>query len=96
MADDKKEGSEHINLKVLGQDGSVVHFKIKKNTPLRKLMTAYCDRTSVKLEQMRFRFDGQAISENETPSQLDMEDGDTIDVFHQQTGGDGGLRPRCV
>jgi len=88
MADDKKaEGSEHINLKVLGQDGSVVHFKIKKNTPLRKLMSAYCDRTSVKMEQMRFRFDGQAISENETPSQLEMEDGDTIDVFHQQTGG---------
>jgi len=89
MADKKAAdaGSEHINLKVLGQDGSVVHFKIKKNTPLRKLMSAYCDRTSVKMEQMRFRFDGQAISENETPSQLEMEDGDTIDVFHQQTGG---------
>lgn len=26
------------------QDRSVVHFKIKKNTPLRKLMTAYCER----------------------------------------------------
>ena len=39
------QGNEHINLKVTGQDGSVVHFKIKKNTPLRKLMNAYCDRT---------------------------------------------------
>lgn len=36
---------EHLNLKVTGQDGSVVHFKIKKNTPLRKLMSAYCERT---------------------------------------------------
>ena len=43
--DFQTEGStEHINLKVTGQDGSVVHFKIKKNTPLRKLMQAYCDR----------------------------------------------------
>ena len=41
--EDQKE-SEHINLKVTGQDGSVVHFKIKKNTPLRKLMGAYCNR----------------------------------------------------
>ena len=41
--EDSKE-SEHINLKVTGQDGSVVHFKIKKNTPLRKLMGAYCNR----------------------------------------------------
>jgi len=89
MSDENKkaEGSEHINLKVIGQDGSVVHFKIKKNTPLRKLMSAYCERTGVKMEAMRFRFDGQPINETDTPSQLDMEDGDSIDVFQQQTGG---------
>jgi hypothetical protein len=40
----KPEGNEHINLKVTGQDGSVVQFKIKHKTPLRKLMSAYCDR----------------------------------------------------
>uniref|UniRef100_A0A8C6RVF9 Rad60/SUMO-like domain-containing protein n=1 Tax=Nannospalax galili TaxID=1026970 RepID=A0A8C6RVF9_NANGA len=44
MADEKpKEGvktenNDHINLKVAGQDGSVVQFKIKKQTPLSKLM----------------------------------------------------------
>ena len=42
--DDVKSETEHINLKVTGQDGSVVHFKIKRNTPLRNLMSAYCDR----------------------------------------------------
>ena len=36
---------------------------------------------------VRFRFDGQPISENDTPKGLDMEDGDTIEVFQQQTGG---------
>ena len=41
IEDVKPEESAHINLKVTGQDGSVVHFKIKKNTPLRRLMTAY-------------------------------------------------------
>lgn len=40
----KTEGNEHINLKVAGQDGSVVQFKIKRHTPLIKLMKAYCDR----------------------------------------------------
>ncbi|XP_051940097.1 small ubiquitin like modifier 2a isoform X1 [Hippocampus zosterae] len=50
MADEKpKEGlktenNEHINLKVAGQDGSVVQFKIKRHTPLNKLMKAYCER----------------------------------------------------
>ena len=37
MADEEQK-TEHINLKVAGQDGSVVQFKIKKHTPLRKLM----------------------------------------------------------
>lgn len=39
--------SEHINLKVLGQDNAIVQFKIKKHTPLRKLMNAYCDRAVI-------------------------------------------------
>jgi hypothetical protein len=42
--DVKGSETEHINLKVLGQDNAIVQFKIKKHTPLRKLMTAYCDR----------------------------------------------------
>jgi len=93
MADDKAkegvktEGSEHINLKVAGQDGSVVQFKIKRHTPLSKLMKAYCDRQGLSIRQIRFRFDGQPINETDTPSQLEMEDEDTIDVFQQQTGG---------
>uniref|UniRef100_A0A452GQK3 Rad60/SUMO-like domain-containing protein n=1 Tax=Gopherus agassizii TaxID=38772 RepID=A0A452GQK3_9SAUR len=40
----KTENNDHINLKVAGQDGSVVQFKIKRHTPLNKLMKAYCER----------------------------------------------------
>ena len=36
---------------------------------------------------VRFRFDGQPVTENDTPQGLEMEDGDTIEVFQQQTGG---------
>ena len=65
----------------------MVHFKIKRNTPLRKLMTAYCDRAGLKVPNVRFRFDGNPVNETDTPSQLEMEDNDSIDVFQQQTGG---------
>jgi len=91
MSEEKKDvkggESEHINLKVLGQDNTVVQFKIKKHTPLRKLMSAYCERTGVAMNVVRFRVDGQAINESDTPAALDMEEGDTIEVFQQQTGG---------
>ena len=36
---------------------------------------------------MRFRFDGNPINETDTPTGLDMDEGDAIDVFQQQTGG---------
>ncbi|KAL4681406.1 hypothetical protein H8959_006883 [Pygathrix nigripes] len=91
MSEEKpKEGvkteNDHINLKVAGQDGSVVQFKIKRHTPLSKLMKAYCERQGLSMRQIRFRFDGQPINETDTPAQLEMEDEDTIDVFQQQTG----------
>lgn len=60
MADEKpKEGvktenNDHINLKVAGQDGSVVQFKIKRHTPLSKLMKAYCERQGLSMRQIRF------------------------------------------
>ncbi|XP_061064774.1 small ubiquitin-related modifier 2-like [Eubalaena glacialis] len=83
----KTEKNDHINLKVAGQDGSVVQFKIKRHTPLGKLMKAYCERQGLSMRQIKFRFDGQPINVTDTPAQLEMEDEDTIDVFQQQTGG---------
>ncbi|XP_065210170.1 small ubiquitin-related modifier 2 [Planococcus citri] len=88
MADGSKgKEVEHINLKVLGQDNAIVQFKIKKHTPLKKLMNAYCDRVGLAMATVRFRFDGQAINETDTPLSLEMEEGDTIEVYQQQTGG---------
>jgi small ubiquitin-related modifier len=78
---------EHINLKVLGQDGNVVQFKIKQHTVLRKLMSTYCERIGLVPNHVRFNFDGVRINEGDTPRGLKLEDGDTIEVFQQQTGG---------
>ena len=75
MADEKpKEGvktetNDHINLKVVGKDGSVVQFKIRRHTPISKLMKAYCERQGLSMRQIRFRFDGQPINETDTPAQ---------------------------
>ncbi|KAM9249300.1 small ubiquitin-related modifier 2-like [Dugong dugon] len=82
----KTENNDHINLKVAGQDGSVVPFKIKRHIPLNKLMKAYCECQGLSMRQIRFPFDGQPIGETDSPAQLEMEDEDTVDVFRQQTG----------
>ncbi|XP_021763483.1 small ubiquitin-related modifier 1-like [Chenopodium quinoa] len=88
--EDKKpapDQSTHINLKVKGQDGNEVFFRTKRTTALKKLMGAYCDRQSVDVESIAFLFDGRRLRGEQTPDELEMEDGDEIDAMLHQTGG---------
>ncbi|XP_023884716.1 small ubiquitin-related modifier 1 [Quercus suber] len=61
--------STHINLKVKGQDGNEVFFRIKRSTQLRKLMTAYCERQSVDFNSIAFLFDGRRLRGEQTPDE---------------------------
>ncbi|KAM3382832.1 Small ubiquitin-related modifier 1 [Capsicum chinense] len=88
--EDKKpagDQSGHINLKVKSQDGNEVFFRIKRSTQLKKLMNAYCDRQSVDFNSIAFLFDGRRLRAEQTPDELEMEDGDEIDAMLHQTGG---------
>ncbi|KAK1565111.1 hypothetical protein Q3G72_019045 [Acer saccharum] len=89
--EDKKpndqSGQAHINLKAKGQDGNEVFFRIKRSTQLKKLMNAYCDRQSVEINSIAFLFDGCRLRADQTPDELEMEDGDEIDALLHQTGG---------
>lgn len=73
------------------QDGNEIYFKCKQTTPLKKLMDAFCNRQGVSSNSVRFLFDGNRINETQTPQQLEMEDGDVIDVMVEQQGGARGL-----
>lgn len=79
--------TEHINLKVTTQDGEPVHFKIKRTTPMQKLIDAFAKRQALDKATMRFTFDGRRISGTDTPNSLEMEDNDIIDVLIEQIGG---------
>eukprot|EP00850_Spirogloea_muscicola_P002447 SM000009S23576 [mRNA] locus=s9:879884:880692:+ [translate_table: standard] len=89
--DEKKpagdQSQSHINLKVKSQDGSEVFFRIKSTATFKKLMTTYCDRQSVAMDSIAFLFDGRRLRAEQTPSELEMEDGDEIDAMLHQTGG---------
>lgn len=50
-------------------------------------MFLLCYFQGLSMQVVRFRFDGQPINENDTPTSLEMEEGDTIEVYQQQTGG---------
>nr|AAI69860.1 MGC85025 protein [Xenopus laevis]AAI69862.1 MGC85025 protein [Xenopus laevis] len=84
---DKKDGGDYIKLKVIGQDSSEIHFKVKMTTHLKKLKESYCQRQGVPMNSLRFLFEGQRISDHQTPKELGMEEEDVIEVYQEQTGG---------
>ncbi|TKC40757.1 hypothetical protein EI555_019403 [Monodon monoceros] len=70
---DKKEG-EYIKLKVIRQDSSEIHFKVKMTTHLKKQRI------------ILFRFEDQRTTDNHTPKELGMEEEDVIELYQEQTG----------
>ncbi|GKB85897.1 small ubiquitin-related modifier 2, partial [Tanacetum coccineum] len=68
-------------------EGNEVFFRIKRSTQFKKLMNAYCDRQSVDMSSIAFLFDGRLLRADQTPDELEMEDGDEIDAMLHQTGG---------
>ncbi|XP_075482054.1 small ubiquitin-related modifier 1-like [Primulina tabacum] len=81
------DSSVHMNLKVKDQDGNEIYFRIKRNTQLKKLMNAYCEKKLEDPNSFVFLFDGRQIRGEQTPDELEMEDGDEIDFMQRQMGG---------
>ncbi|EJP63974.1 Ubiquitin-like protein SMT3 [Beauveria bassiana] len=81
-------GTEHLNIKVTDNHNEIF-FKIKRTTKLEKLMTAFCDRQGKSMTAVRFLFDGTRVQPSDTPDNLEMADGDTLEVHQEQLGGAG-------
>lgn len=76
-----------VNLKVVNAEGSEVFFKIKRSTLMKKLMDAYCKKSGMSRQQVRFLYDGKPLEDDKTPDDYDMDDDDVIDAMVEQVGG---------
>ena len=77
-----------ILIKVKSQDNEEIHFKIKRNTPLKKLMERYCERNGLmNINAVSFLYEGEKVFTSSTPENLGMNDGDELGVAIAQKGG---------
>ena len=83
----QQQNNDRITLKVRSQEGNELVFKIRKNTELKKLMDNYWVRLGISTTTCRFIYDGERIKTTNTAEELQMEDGDEIDVMLEQVGG---------
>ncbi|KPP68189.1 hypothetical protein Z043_113154 [Scleropages formosus] len=72
-----------ITVRLQGKEkGSSQDYSLHKDAPLGSVLSQYLSRmTTGSKSKVRFLFDGSKVAESQTPSQLDMEDGDVIEVW---------------
>ena len=78
---------DKLDLKVRDGNGAVTHFKVKKSTKFRKILTAYAGKASINPDTIRLMVDGQRVNLEQCPGDYDMESGDQIDAMAEQQGG---------
>ena len=82
--DDKANLSKKISLKVVDKSDCELQFSVMPLTKLSKLMLNYSSRPELDVSCFEFIFDGCSIMEDEMVRQLEMKDGNTINVvFHR-------------
>ena len=77
-----------IKLKVcpIGMDGSVVSVYMKKTTALRKMKNSYGEKNGIEVHTLRFCFEGVRIGDMDTAKNLQLKEGDMIEVFPELGG----------
>ncbi|KAE9372509.1 ubiquitin-like protein [Stipitochalara longipes BDJ] len=79
---------KHINITVKDDANQETTFKLKKTTPLKKLMDAFAQQRGQAPDALRFYTpEGRRILPTDTPDSLELEEGDILDVHIQQLGG---------
>jgi len=86
MAESSQDDAK-LDLKVRDGNGAVTHFKVKKSTKFRKILTAYAGKAGINPDTIRMMVDGQRVNLEQCPGDYDMESGDQIDAMAEQQGG---------
>ncbi len=79
--------AKDISIKVKGQDGVEVFFKLKPRTKMKKVFKAYYLKTHQTPGTVRFVFDGKRMREGDTVLSLGLQNNDVIEAMVEQTGG---------
>jgi len=74
-----------IQVKVVDQEGGEVTFKLKRSTPMQRLMDLYCAQVGLEASHVRFLLDeGTSIAPESTADSLGLVDGTCIECIEDR------------
>ena len=62
-------------------------LRVKNETLMKKLILAYEKKLNAKPGTFEFKFDGESVDPLKTVAEMEINDGDSVDVMVAQVGG---------
>ena len=84
---DKKKSEEKIEIHFVDQGMEDQTITIPETMSFQEMKQTYLNQNESQKSKIRLFFDGDRLQDHETPKIVNMENGDTIDVFLEQIGG---------
>ena len=78
-----------INLKIMDPSGNYHNYMSSTNVMFDGVMKKFCKEINLDKGSLRFCFDGRRLKEEDTAKIVEMEEGDIIEVYQEQSGGHG-------
>ena len=88
MAESSQDDAK-LDLKVRDGNGAVTHFKVKKSTKFRKILTAYAGKAGINPDTIRMMVDGQRVNLEQCPGDYDMESATRLTPWPSSRGARG-------
>ncbi|KAK0209189.1 ubiquitin-related domain-containing protein [Desarmillaria ectypa] len=87
MSQEPEEVKPKININIQTDDGTKITVLVRRDTKFSKVFQAAEKKFGKESGTFKFTYEGKRIQKDETPAEVDMEDGDTIDAHLGQVGG---------
>ncbi|KAG2131148.1 ubiquitin-related domain-containing protein [Suillus cothurnatus] len=86
MPEDAEDVKPKLSL-VINYEGTQITVKVKHNMAFKKIFDAAEKRFGKEPGTFKFTYDGKRLTPENTPIDMEMEDGDIIDAHLEQLGG---------
>ncbi|KAG1869302.1 ubiquitin-related domain-containing protein [Suillus tomentosus] len=86
MSEDTEDVKPKLSL-VINYEGTQITVKVKHNMSFKKIFDAAEKRFGKEPGTFKFIYDGRRLRAENTPMDMEMEDGDLIDAHLEQLGG---------
>eukprot|EP00033_Pygsuia_biforma_P001775 GCRY01001985.1.p1 GENE.GCRY01001985.1~~GCRY01001985.1.p1 ORF type:complete len:137 (+),score=14.63 GCRY01001985.1:247-657(+) len=83
----RKDRKKDIEISVMTPKGDLLTFRVRRSTPIQKIIKAYCDSENVEQSTVRLLYDSELLKETDTPKDKGMADGTNLVLMISQTGG---------